>query len=256
MLRSFQFSPDLLFHFFKVFFRLFPVVWLFPGFGMAAIPVQVRVVFTIMLAYVMGSILPLHGNTLETNHFFLAQSLIQEIAVGLLIGTCFSFIFQMIDVAGSIISQQMGLSQTMLFTPILETTVSLPSILLSSASLALCFILDIPHQIITAFCLSYQYVPFVSGMPFDSSSLQWVLQFVNMGFKVGLQLAVPFIIANVLLHMGLGILNRLVPSVHAFFLAQPLQISLGLMVFLYTFKACLENFSIFLNSIIDFFVME
>jgi flagellar biosynthetic protein FliR len=49
-------------------------------------------------------------------------------------------------------------------------------------------------------------------------------------FLLAFQLATPFIAVATIFYLGIGLLSRLMPQVQIFFVAMPLQITLGLIV--------------------------
>jgi len=53
---------------------------------------------------------------------------------------------------------------------------------------------------------------------------------VNTAFKLGVQLAMPFLVVCTLVQVGFGLLGRLMPQVQIFFLALPVQILLSLVL--------------------------
>jgi flagellar biosynthetic protein FliR len=50
-------------------------------------------------------------------------------------------------------------------------------------------------------------------------------------FRVGFQIAMPLIAAGMIFRLGLGVLSRLIPQIQVFFIALPLQVMGGLVVF-------------------------
>jgi flagellar biosynthetic protein FliR len=249
MLDFYRFSGKEIIHFLTIFCRLFPIIWLFPGFGMITISPNIRLAFTLMLTIM---VFPMIASPIYPEHWpLLIGYVLKEILIGLFIGGCFALTMQILDTAGSIIGQQMGLNNTMVFNPILEGEVPLPSALLAYSSLALIFIMDLHHIILKAFFLSYQYLPV--DPHHWTTMVEYTIKLFTVGFKTALQMASPFIIAIVFLQGALGILNRLVPSVHVFFLSPPLQISLCMIVLLGTLKGCLEYFTHFFHQLLFLF---
>ena len=53
-----------------------------------------------------------------------------------------------------------------------------------------------------------------------------------VAFKIGVQLAIPFLVVGLLVQIGLGMLGRLMPQLQVFFLAVPASILGGMLVLL------------------------
>jgi flagellar biosynthetic protein FliR len=70
---------------------------------------------------------------------------------------------------------------------------------------------------------------------------------VASSFRLGIELAAPFLVVGTVFFAALGILSRLVPQLQIFFVAMPLQIIGGLAIFALTLPAILswfmENFA-------------
>jgi len=58
-------------------------------------------------------------------------------------------------------------------------------------------------------------------------------------FRVGLQVAMPFVMFGITFYTGMGLLARLMPQMPIFLVALPAQITLGLFLMLTTFPAAL-----------------
>ena len=91
-------------------------------------------------------------------------------------------------------------------------------------------VLDLHHVIITAMVESYMLFPpveAVSVSPFSDAAVRTMAG----AFKIGVQIATPFIVFGLVFFLGLGILSRLIPQIQVFFIAMPANIFLGLLLF-------------------------
>ena len=50
---------------------------------------------------------------------------------------------------------------------------------------------------------------------------------VSGAFKLGVQIAAPFLVFGLVFYAGLGVLSRLMPQIQVFFIAMPLNIMLA-----------------------------
>ncbi|MBT6912396.1 MAG: hypothetical protein HOA21_14670 [Rhodospirillaceae bacterium] len=90
---------------------------------------------------------------------------------------------------------------------------------------------------------SYELFP--AGQPPPVSDFaQTAVELVSSSFKVGVQMAAPFIVYGLVFYIGLGVLQRLVPQVQLFFIAMPAQM---LMAFLMITLVLSSSLIVFLN---------
>jgi flagellar biosynthetic protein FliR len=87
------------------------------------------------------------------------------------------------------------------------------------------------HVILRAVVASYGVLPPPSAglaLPPLDQLAQAVARTVADGFGLGFQIALPFLIATLLLNLGMGLANRYMPSLQVYFLSVPLAIVLML----------------------------
>jgi flagellar biosynthetic protein FliR len=76
--------------------------------------------------------------------------------------------------------------------------------------------------------LDQSYALFRPGEFLPTSDVtQLMLNIIASAFKIGVQLAAPFLVFGLLFNLGLGILARLMPQLQVFFLGLPLSILIG-----------------------------
>src|SRR3954468_6878345 len=104
-----SFLPVLAATFMLVFARIGTMVMLLPGLGELSVPVRVRLTVALILAAVL---LPLHRNayTLDLKAFGpVIVMLVEEIVIGGVLGVTARLTISALQVAGSVVAQQLGL---------------------------------------------------------------------------------------------------------------------------------------------------
>jgi flagellar biosynthetic protein FliR len=131
-----------------------------------------------------------------------------------------------LEVAGATIANQMGLGFATAVDPNQGQQGMMIGNLLAVLGVALIFATDLHHLAIGA--LDHSYALFKPGefMPV-SDVTQLMMSIVAGAFKIGVQLAAPFLVFGILFNLGLGILARLMPQLQVFFLGLPLSIMIG-----------------------------
>jgi len=237
--------------FMLVFARIGTMVMLLPGFGEMTVPRRVRLVLALVLAAVL---LPLHRTAYEVDlRTFgpVLTMLAQEIFIGVVLGITARLMISALQVAGFVIAQQLGLG---FVTAVDPTQGGQQSVLvanfLTMLGITLIFATDLHHLIIAALNDSYRL--FRPGeMPIIGDVAALTTQTIAIAFKIGIQLAAPFLIFGLLFNLGLGVLSRLMPQMQVFFVGLPLSILLGLLILFLVLAAMMGTFLDYFSGVLQ-----
>lgn len=211
-----------------VFARIGSASILLPGIGENYVSARVRVLLagaiTILVAPVLAPTLPRLPSSLLTMLALIGG----EIGIGLFIGTIIRCTMIALEIAGTLISFQVGLQTASIFNPLLSEQSSVTGVLISIAGLVLMFQTDMHHVMLRAVIDSYTlFVP--GALPPLGDFTEAVTRTISKTFTLGMQLSAPFLVIALLLNIALGLMSRLMPQLQIFFVALPLQIGLGFM---------------------------
>jgi flagellar biosynthetic protein FliR len=215
---------------FLVFVRIAAALMLMPGFGEAYVSVQVRLaasaVLTIAISpLVIGTLPVLPATPLE-----LLLLVLGELVVGVLIGAVARLMMSALHVAGTVIAFQSSLGFAMFIDPTQGIQAALIATFLTLLGLVLIFATGLHMLMIRA--LADSYTLFTPGqLPPVGDFAALAVRYVSSSFRIGIQIAAPFIVYGLVFYIGLGILARLLPQIQIFFIAIPLQIFLALLIF-------------------------
>lgn len=215
---------------FLVFVRIAAALMLLPGIGEAYVSVQIRLaaaaVLTVAISpLVIGTLPILPATPLE-----LLMLILGELVVGVLIGAAARLMMSALHVAGTVIAFQSSLGFALFIDPTQGTQGALIAAFLSLLGLVLIFATGLHMMMIRA--LADSYVLFTPGqMPPVGDFAALAVRYVSSSFRIGIQIAAPFIVFGLVFYIGLGILARLLPQIQIFFIAIPLQIFLSLTIF-------------------------
>lgn len=180
--------------------------------------------------------------------------LVKEIFVGLFIGLIARILMNMLELAGSIMSFEMSLSNAMVFNPAMGSQGAVIGSMLGIAALALIFTLNLHHDMIKGLVGSYQVFPPREGLILEDFSETMIKTVSNM-FLYAFQMSIPMILVGVLVQMLAGLLNRLMPQLHIFFVIMPAVVLAGIFVFMLTAGLILESFgNYFRNDFANIFL--
>jgi flagellar biosynthetic protein FliR len=240
-----SYLPALAATFMLVFARIGTMVMLLPGLGEASVPTRVRLTVALVLAAVL---LPLHRNayTIDLKTFGpVFAMLLEEVFVGAVLGLTVRLLISALQVAGSVIAQQLGLGFVTAVDPSQGQQNVIVANFLTMLGLTLVFATDLHHLVIAA--LNDSYALFRPGeLPLMGDVAALTTRTVATAFRIGIQLSAPFIVFGLLFNVGLGVLSRLMPQMQVFFVGLPLSIIIGFLILLLVGGAMM---SVFLDSV-------
>ena len=212
--------------FLLVFARTGTMVMLLPGLGEQNISARMRLTIALILAAVL---LPLHRTAYQIDTGALAPTivlLVEEIFIGAVLGLTARLTISALDVAGSVIAQQLGLGFVTAIDPTQGEQGAILGNFLTMLGITLFFATDMHHLVIAA--LNDSYSLFAPGeLPASGDVAALVTKTVSGAFRIGIQLSAPFLAFGLLFNLGLGVLSRLMPQMQVFFVALPASILIG-----------------------------
>jgi flagellar biosynthesis protein FliR len=222
-----SFLPALAAAFLLVFARTGTMLMLLPGLGELNLSARMRLTFALVLAAIL---LPLHRNAYHIDPGALGPALVmlvEEILIGATLGITARLTLSALEVAGSVIAQQLGLGFVTAIDPTQGTQGAIVGNFLTLLGITLFFATDMHHLVIAALNDSYEL--FAPGeLPATGDAAALITRTVSGAFRIGIQLSAPFLVFGLLFNIGLGVLSRLMPQMQVFFVALPLSIMLGL----------------------------
>jgi flagellar biosynthetic protein FliR len=221
--------PALAAIFVLVFARVGAMVMLLPGFGESNIPARVKLSIALLLTLI---ILPLHRNAYHvdlTSISSLGVLMVHELIIGIVLGATARVTLSALNVAGSVIAQQLGLGFVTAVDPTQGQQGQIIGNFLTILGLTLLFATDSHYLVIAALSESYRIFSPGEIMPTGDVAALATSAF-SAAFKIGLQLSAPFLVFGLVFNIGLGVLARLMPQMQVYFVGVPLSIFAGFLV--------------------------
>jgi flagellar biosynthetic protein FliR len=233
--------------FMLVFARIGAMVMLLPGLGESNIPVRIKLAIALLLTLI---ILPLHRAAyhvdIEASMMPLLVLMVHEIVIGVVLGATARVTLSALQVAGSVIAQQMGLGFVTAVDPTQGQQGLLIGNFLTLLGITLLFATDSHYLVIAA--LNDSYAIFSPGEMMPSGDVAALAtRAFAAAFKIGMQLAAPFLVFGLVFNIGLGVLARLMPQMQVYFVGVPLSILAGFLIFSFIIAAMMGTF-------LDYFV--
>ncbi len=214
-----------------IFCRIGSTMMLLPGFGEIYVPARYRLLLALGMALLLTPVLAPVLPALPGSPASLTVIVLGEIMVGVFIGTLARMMVSALETAGTMVSLQVGLSAATMFNPMADSSGSaLPAALYGMLGVVLIFLTDLDHLMLRAVVDSYAlFHP--GALPPLGDFAGTVVRFAAGSFRLAFEMAAPFIIIGLVFFVALGIIARLVPQLQVLFVAQPLQILGGLVLF-------------------------
>jgi len=244
-----SFLPALAAAFLLVFARIGTMLMLLPGLGEQNLSARIRLTMALILA---ALVLPLHRAAYHIDPAALGPAtvmLIEEILVGAVLGLTARLTISALDVAGSVIAQQLGLGFVTAIDPTQGEQEAIVGNFLTMLGLTLIFATNMHYLVIAA--LNDSYNVFAPGEVLGTGDVAaLVTRTVAGAFRVGIQLSAPFLAFGLLFNVGLGVLSRLMPQMQVFFVALPLSIMIGLLFLLLGLGAMMGFFLDYVGDVL------
>lgn len=232
---------------FLIFVRVGAALMLMPGFSEPYIFSRSRLLFALLLTFVLAGPVAPHLPELPQHVGQLTLLIGQEAFLGLFLGGATRIMFATLHIAGSTIAVQSGLATASVFDPTQSSQGTLPGNFLTTVAMVLLFVTDGHHMLLRGLVESYGHLRAGAALPMGDMAA-FITRIVQKAFDIGIQIAAPLLLVGLLTNLAMGILNRLMPSFQVFFIALPLQLLLAFATLMLSFAAGLLIFFGFLEA--------
>lgn len=216
-----------IYRFFLIFARIGAAMMVLPGLGGQLVATRIRLILSLAITLVMlpvvGTKLPPLPNQLSSLVLLIGS----EAMIGLYMGILAQTLMSTLNVAGTFIGFQIGLTNAFSFDTVAEQQSSTITAFLSNVALIAIFTTDLHHLMLRAVTDSYAVI--VPGQPLPLNDFAETLsKLLSAAFNFALQLAAPLLAFGIIYNVALGLMSRLSPQIQVFFIALPLQVAGGL----------------------------
>lgn len=213
------------------FVRLSAVLWSMPLFDNPAVTPRARILLAVFLSFLVGPALP----AMPVVDPFSLDAVVmtaEQVVFGLMMGLTLRMLFEVMVMTGLIMSMQMGLSMAMMMDPASGSSMSLLGHLFWIMAALLFLALNGHLLTLEVIVDSFRLWPVGHGI-YELNILLFI-QMYGWIFSAALLLALPAIIAMLLVNLTFGIATRSAPSLNIFALGFPMTLILGFVCVFFT----------------------
>jgi flagellar biosynthetic protein FliR len=172
-----------------------------------------------------------------------------ELLIGLSLGYIVSLGFHAVELAGRLLSLQMGLSLGAVFNPTShESSTSLDPFFSITAGL-LFLALNLHVALVEVLARSFTVLPIGGGWPMDLFML--AANMTGLALELGTRLALPLALILLLAELAMALLARAIPQINVFFLGMPIKILAGLAILVPALPNFLNGAANIFRALID-----
>jgi flagellar biosynthetic protein FliR len=226
--------------------RLTGIMLFAPFFGSVAIPTRVKAVLVMALTALLYPMV-----SVKMPHLSISQwpmMVFSELLVGVALGVATNIVFDGVQMAGQILSVQMGYSLVNILDPQTQVESTVVATFHQTIAMLIFLRLNVHLWILRALARSFDYLPPSSGH-FGSAFTSAALQAGAGVFAIGIQIAAPVLSATLFADVALGLLGKASPQLPLMLLGPAVKSVLGLLILISALKYWPNEFEhLFLNS--------
>ncbi len=209
--------------------RVLSFVFVAPFFSMSNTPRRVRIAFGFMFAVLMYHVLTPVKAEFEYNTVEAYSVLVlKEAIVGILIGFGATICNSIVNLAGSVIDMEVGLSMVNLVDPATKESVTVSGVFYQYMVTLLLIVTGMHRYLIKAFAETYTLIP-VDGAVFNYDELLVSFaKFMGESISIAFRICLPIFAIMILLNAVLGVLAKVAPQMNMFAVGMQLKVLVGL----------------------------
>ena len=212
-----------------VFLRVTGLMLVAPVFGANVVATRIKVVLAVMLTSLIA---PLAPAPIDLELWSAAGLLtaVTQLAIGIVLGFCVQMVFDALVLAGQTISMTMGLGFATLIDPERGASTPVLSQFLLILGLLLFLALDGHVLLLTILVDSFRWTPVGAPLPVDG--LRDLVLWGGRIFEAGLLIALPAVIALIVVNLAMGVVSRAAPQLNLFAVGFPAAMLFGFLILL------------------------
>lgn len=234
--------------FLLIFARMAGLILVNPIFARKGVPVMVRTGLVLALSILLlpsaaGGQAAIEGYST----FQMAEALIREVIMGLAVGCVFQFFFYMLYVAGDLLDTVFGLSMGKVMDPVSGIQTSIFGQFINVFFFLYFFATGCHLMTIRLFAYTYEVIPVGAASLMGRKVPYYLIHLFGSVFLMAIKLSLPFVVAEFVLEVSMGVLMKLIPQIHVFVINIQSKILMGMILmilFAYPVGAFMDRYTV------------
>lgn len=212
-----------------VLLRVSSMLLLLPVLGHQLVPAQARLGLIGIVSFLIYPVVRHTLPEIPVTPIMLGLLAGQEVLIGAMIGLLAQLMFGAIQMAGQVMSYQMGMAIANVFDPSSSAQIAIVGQIAVVLAMLLWLAVGAHHAMLLSLADSFTLFPI--GHAWHMQGWDMLNDTAAALFSLSIRLSAPVLLLMLLAYAALGLLSRAVPQIQIFFVSFPLTISLGLIVF-------------------------
>ena len=220
-------------YYLAIFVRVMGAIAFAPIFGNRTVTRRVRIFIGIACALAVFTANPYAPLGYST---FLEYTilLLKELIVGITMGFMSNVTLSIINAAGQFIDREIGFSMVSDFDPGMNTEITITAEFYNMLVMLIMLCSNMHYFILSALSDSFQLIP-LGNVTIDTGTLyDTMVKYIADYFIISVRIALPVMIATMLLNVVLGVLAKTAPQMNMFVIGMQLKIFVGFAVLFVT----------------------
>lgn len=226
--------------------RLSGLMLFAPFFGSSVVPPRIKAALVVALSFVLYPLVSPHFPLMPLSHWPVV--VLGELMVGSAIGIATSIVFDAVQMAGQVLSVQMGYSLVNILDPNTQVESTVMAMFHQMIAMLIFLRLGVQFWLLRAVGNSFSYLP-PGSAHLNGAFTRTILSAGSVVIEVGVQIAAPVLSATLLADLVLGLLGKASPQLPVMLLGPPIKSVLGLLVLIAALRYWPDMFrTLFLRS--------
>ncbi|MCR8746732.1 fused FliR family export protein/FlhB family type III secretion system protein [Romboutsia lituseburensis] len=208
-------------------------------------PKMFKVCFTLFMSLIISYGIDINVNIATVPD--LINCAVMETITGLVLGYITSICFTSLQIAGSLIDQQLGLAMANIYDPNTKEQSTLMKNIMYWMGIIIFFNMNGHHMLITGIQHSFELVGI--GESILSNNFSYVINVFIQYFVIGFKIAVPIIVSLIITDLIMGLISRSVPQLNVMIIGMPLKLLVGIVFFIIALPFILTEIHNLFNKI-------
>lgn len=214
--------------FLMVLFRLTGIFIFAPMFGSNVIPMKVKILLALTLAFCVYPMVPIVTD-IELSFGNIALAIGSELLIGAVIGYGANLPLIAVQLGGLLMGQQLGLGLARVFNPEFNEETDVLGQMLYLTALVIFLALNGHYLMLSVLVGSFQAIQ-MGGFTPDMQLLQLMVGLLHAMFELAIKVAAPLLCLVFLETIAMGFLAKTVPQLNILSLGFPLRIIVGMIL--------------------------